>query len=259
MDSPARKNTSKQCGIYFTAKHLIANFAQHLERRAIAHQNKPLIRAVLRIWLTQTRQKRCEALRDQRLKAKALRLWVERVQANRVKENLAVQFSSRVDKHLASRYLSIWTDRLARRRKLERRAQRAFEATVKAKALIQWRSVMCDHAKQVKQAKLVRRLFLTRLAWKRWRDVVEARRWEQSRVKMERKVLKRALDAWKERARMQKSLRRKGEVVRMAAESVSDAWQGGVKLRAYLDYSALGQRGVTGLDTTGRLPERSRV
>jgi protein SFI1 len=112
---------------------------------------------------------------------------------------------------------------------LERRAQRAFEATVKAKALIQWRSVMWAHAKQVKQAKLVRRLFLTRLAWKRWRDVVEARRWEQSKVKMERKVLKRALDAWREGARIQRGLRRKGEVVRMANEAVSDARLCGVK------------------------------
>ena len=135
-----------------------------------------------------------------------------------------MQFSSEVDKHLVARHLGIWADRLARRRKLERRAQRAFEATVKAKALIQWRSVIWAHAKQVKQAKLVRRLFLMRLAWKRWRDVVEARRWEQNRVKMERKVLKRALDAWRERARIQRGLRRKGEVVRMANEAVSGAW-----------------------------------
>lgn len=93
---------------------------------------------------------------------------------------------------------------------------------MKAKALIQWRGVMWAHAKQVKQAKLARRLFLTRLAWKRWRDVIEARRWEQGRMKMERKVLKRALDAWRERAQIQRGLRRKGEVVRMANESVSD-------------------------------------
>lgn len=79
---------------------------------------------------------------------------------------------------------------------------------------------MWAHDKQIKQAKLARRLFLTRLAWKRWRDVVGARRWEQSRMKVERKVLKRTFDTWTERARIQRGLRRKGEVVRMAAETV---------------------------------------
>ncbi|KIM30161.1 hypothetical protein M408DRAFT_294465 [Serendipita vermifera MAFF 305830] len=192
---------------------------QHLERRAIAHHNKPLVRAVFRIWLIQARLQRYEALRQQRQKISVLRLWIRRVQDNHAKEDLALQFSRKVDKNLASQYLRAWTGRLAARRRLERRAQRAFEATAKAKALIQWRGVMWVHAKQVKQAKLARRLFLTRLAWGKWKEVIDARRREERKGALERKVLKKAWDAWKDKARSQKHLRRMEDVVRMAQEA----------------------------------------
>lgn len=151
-----------------------------------------------------------------------LRKWVERIQENRAKESLASQFSSRADKRLASQYLGTWAKHLARRKKLERRAQRAFEATVKAKALIQWRGALWAHVKQAKQAKLARRLFLTRMAWRRWREVVEERRREKRRLEVDRKVMKRVLDTWVERTRVQKMLKRKGDVVKMANETVSN-------------------------------------
>lgn len=197
------------------------NFMQHHERRAIAHQNKPLIRAVFRIWLIQARLRRYEALKRQQQKASVLRSWIQRVQANRAKEDLAMGFSNRVDTRLTTQFLGAWVNRIATRKRIERRAQKAFEATVKAKALIQWRSVIWVHAKNAKQAKLAQRLFLTRATWKKWRDILETRRREERKGVLERKVLKKVLDTWKGKSRLQRNLRRMEEVVRMAQETVS--------------------------------------
>ncbi|KAG8798762.1 hypothetical protein FRC16_006582 [Serendipita sp. 398] len=192
---------------------------KQLERRAIAHQNRPLVRAVFRIWLINTRLQSRLQLRDRRLAAAALKVWCQRIQRNRDMEQCSDTFEVQTSRRLAIEYLRIWVKKLAERQRLERRAQKAYEATLRAKVIIHWRKRMWNHARDMKQAKLARHIFLERSTWTRWKEVAERRIRERKLNMFQKKKLGGLLTVWTEKTRAQRNLRRKEEVVTMTIQA----------------------------------------
>jgi hypothetical protein len=104
---------------------------------------------------------------------------------------------------------------------LEKWAQKAYEINLKAEALKVWRSKMWQHSKMLKQAKQARRYLLKRSAWETWKRKAEEKKRER---KLQAFLIKRQgqiLQLWSAKAKVQRNLRRKGEVVMMAAQTVS--------------------------------------
>ncbi|KAG8824056.1 hypothetical protein FRC17_009185, partial [Serendipita sp. 399] len=180
---------------------------KQLERRAIAHQNRPLIRA-------NRLQKR-----DRRLLAAALEVWCQRLQHNKEMERCADHFEVQISRRIAHESLRVWANKLAERRKLERRAQKAYEATLKAKIIFQWRKGMWEHARDMKQAKLARRLFLERSTWRRWKELADCRVRESKLHLFQEKRLRALFTIWTARMKQQRNLRRKEEVVMMTTQA----------------------------------------
>ncbi|KAG8838213.1 hypothetical protein FRC18_005711 [Serendipita sp. 400] len=192
---------------------------KQLERRAIAHQNRPLVRAVFRIWLINTRLQSRLQLRDRRLAAAALKVWCQRIQRNRDMEQCSDTFEVQTSRRLAIEYLRIWVKKLAERQRLEKRAQKAYGATLRAKVIIHWRKRMWNHARDMKQAKLARHIFLERSTWTRWKEVAERKIRERKLNVFQKKKLGDLLTVWTEKTRAQRNLRRKEEVVTMTIQA----------------------------------------
>lgn len=193
-----------------------------MERRAVAHQNKPLILAVFRIWTIKTRQQLYTRNNEHRVLKIAIQMWTRRMQKNQEQEHTALLFTKRVvEKGVLSRHLHTWVQQYVFRRRLERRAQRAYEVTLRAKALVQWKTAMWQHAKAAKEAKLAYRIFLERRVWWRWRQLAEGRTREKKLAMLATKRLGQAFHLWRSKAKLHKSLRRKGEVVMMTEQTVN--------------------------------------
>jgi protein SFI1 len=175
----------------------------------------------MRIWLAQTRLRQYEREHNQRTKAKALQVWLKRKEQVESYEQKVATFRRKVDKRLAFHCLKVWIQRLAHQSRLERRSQRAYETALKAKMVFAWRLRMRAHAKAMKQAKLARQLFLERMVWDRWRHLMEERNREKNIKAFQNRKLQGILKLWSNKAKRQRNLRRKGEVVMMAAQLVS--------------------------------------
>jgi protein SFI1 len=155
-----------------------------------------------------------------RVLAAALQRWKLRVERLRDKERDALSIAARIDQRLLQSHITIWAQHFASRKRLERRSQRAYEVTLKAKALISWKHKMRAHTKTLKEAKLVHRLFLQRMAMQRWREMVEQRSRERRLQILFGKRMGDALRIWANKTKLRRTLRRKGDVVAMAVQTV---------------------------------------
>jgi hypothetical protein len=142
------------------------------------------------------------------------------MERHRNKERNALIIAARIDQRLLQSHLTVWAQRFASRKRLERRSQRAYEVTLKAKVLIGWKQKMRVHTKALKEAKLVHRLFLQRTALQMWREVVEERTREKRLQIFLRKRMGDALRIWANKTKLRRTLRRKGDVMAMAVQTV---------------------------------------
>jgi hypothetical protein len=155
-----------------------------------------------------------------RVLAAALQRWKLRVEGHRDQERNALSIAARIDQRLLQSHITAWAQRFASRKRLERRSQRAYEVTLKAKVLISWKHKMRAHTKSLKEAKLVHRLFLQRTAMQRWREVAVQRSREKRLQILVRKRMGDALRIWANKTNLRKTLQRKGDVVTMAVQTV---------------------------------------
>jgi protein SFI1 len=76
-----------------------------------------------------------------------------------------------------------------------------------------WHSNTQEKRRLAKQAKLVRRLFLERTTWRKWKFAIDAKRREENLQKFEKKRLKAAWKIWIYKARKARNDRRKEAAV----------------------------------------------
>ena len=76
-----------------------------------------------------------------------------------------------------------------------------------------WHSNVQEKRRLTKQAKLVRRLFLERTTWRKWKYAVDAKRREEKLQEFEKRRLKVAWKIWVYKARKARNDRRKEEAV----------------------------------------------
>lgn len=192
---------------------------QYMERRAIAHQNKPLVRAVVHIWLTKSRLQKCLIIQNHRVLSKALDAWIARLQQHRDMQQQALVFRHQHDSRLLGDYTRKWALELASQMRLERRARRYYESTQKAMTLIRWRTKMKQNARAGKNAKLARRIFLERMVWQRWREAFERKQTERKLAMFVNRRLGAIIKRWSSKAKAMRNLKRKGEVVLLTQQS----------------------------------------
>lgn len=166
------------------------------------------------------REQRYAQANDHRVLAGAMRKWTRHLEANRDKGHHALIIAARIDQRLLQRYLRTWAQRLEADRRLQRRAQKAYEVTLNMKVLIQWRTKIKAHSKAMREAKLVHKLFLERIVWKRWREKAEQRYREKKLETVTKNQMRQVLQVWVSKTKSRRALRRKAEVVMMALQTV---------------------------------------
>ena len=124
-----------------------------------------------------------------------------------------LSFQRRNDKILVDAALRIWASALVHQIQADRTAFKFYNANLAKRAIATWRSTVQEKRRLTKQAKLVRRLFLERMTWRKWKEAIDAKRREAKLQELEKKRVKTAWKAWAYKARKARNDRRKEDAV----------------------------------------------
>lgn len=125
----------------------------------------------------------------------------------------SLSFQRRNDKILVDAALRIWASALVRQIRADKTASKFYNAVLAERAIATWRSNFQEKRRLIKQAKFVRRLFLERTTWRKWKEAIDTKRREAKFQELEKKRLKAAWRTWAYRARKARNDRRKEDAV----------------------------------------------
>jgi hypothetical protein len=200
-----------------------------LEQRAAQYPNQPLARTTLHIWRTNTKGFHLERMKRTNTALYTLSTWRRRLEKTRTNEgefqtsprSLSDQFTSgkalsfqrRNDKVLVDAALRIWANALVRQIQAEKTASKFYKTSLAERVITIWCSNFQAKRRLTRQAKLVRRLFLERTTWRKWKYAADAKRREEKLQELEKKRLKIAWKIWTYKARKARNDRRKEAAV----------------------------------------------
>lgn len=150
-----------------------------MERRAVhyVHRQEVILKhAVLRVWVSKERGALLERVRRSRLLAVAWAAWKSKMISVKSLDNRLHNYQSRDQADLLKRALHCWEDRLAGMQAARRLADKHHARQLKIQVLQTWSSRLAATQKQVKSARIAKRWFAERRAWKTWRFQLEERR-----------------------------------------------------------------------------------
>jgi Sfi1 spindle body protein len=124
-----------------------------------------------------------------------------------------LSFQHRSDKILVDAALRIWASALVHQIQANKAASKFYNASLAERAIATWRSTFRGQRRLTRQAKLVRRLFLERMTWRKWKAAIDAKRREEKFQGLEKKRLKAAWKIWAYKARKARNDRRKEDAV----------------------------------------------
>ena len=184
---------------------------------------------VLHIWRAKTKGIHVERMKRTKTALYILSSWrgrLEKIRSNEceshtVPRSLSDQFASgkslnfqrRNDKILVDAALRIWASALVRQIRADKMASKFYNANLAERAIATWHSNTQEKRRLMKQAKLVRRLFLERTIWRKWKEAIDAKRREVKFHELEKKRLKATWRTWAYRARKARNDRRKEDAV----------------------------------------------
>lgn len=184
---------------------------------------------MLHIWETKTKGVHLERIRRTKTALSTLSSWrgrLEKIKTNKGESqkfprSLSDQFASgkalcfqrRNDKILVDAALRIWASGLVHQIRADKTAFKFYNANLAERAIVTWYSNIQAKRRLTKQAKLVRRLFLERTIWRKWKEAINTKRREEKFQELGKNQLKAAWKIWAYRTRKARNDRRKEDAV----------------------------------------------
>lgn len=164
-----------------------------MERRAVhyVHRQEVVLKhAVLRVWVAQERGALLERVRRSRLLALAWAAWKSKMVSVRDLSNRLCIYEARDRNDLMKRALHCWEDRLAGMQAANRLADKHHARQLKIETIQTWRVRLAANQRQMKSARIAKRWFAERRAWKAWRFALEEKRRQKKLEEFQKKSLK---------------------------------------------------------------------
>lgn len=164
-----------------------------MERRAVhyVHRQEVVLKhAVLRVWVAQERGALLDRVRRSRLLAVAWAAWKSKMVLVQDLRNRLRTYEAKDQADLMRRALHCWEDRLAGMQASRRLADKNYARQLKVQAIQTWRVRLAINQKQMKSARIAKRWFAERRAWKAWRFQLEEKRRQKKLEEFQKKSIK---------------------------------------------------------------------
>ncbi|KAG8893246.1 hypothetical protein FRB99_002115 [Tulasnella sp. 403] len=178
-----------------------------LERRAdhyIHRQQQVLVRAVLRVWRAKELGERFLRFRQMRLLGAAVSVWKDKLTAVRQLDTRLQTYETRSRGDLLARSVQVWRYRCSVLARAAAVADEQHALQLKTRMLLDWRVQLAANLRRSKHARIARKWFTMRRAWKQWQFALEKKRREKKLAEYENRIVARAFNVWRIAAEKQR-------------------------------------------------------
>ncbi|KDQ18482.1 hypothetical protein BOTBODRAFT_512784 [Botryobasidium botryosum FD-172 SS1] len=183
---------------------------QALVRRAATHINRQdavLIRAVWHVWNAKFGGYLLAKVKKRRLQSDAFAVWKGRVAAHKEQESLAQAFRLQSTQSLLSRSFRSWRSQHTTYQNSLTFSKAFYSRRLLENALNTWKAQRASKAVKAKHARAARRWFTQRMAWRKWKLLLEEKRRERQVQEMQKKWLGTFVQRWQQAARREREHR----------------------------------------------------